>query len=1206
VGITGIVTGLTAGESVITYRLATGCLVTDTVSVNHLPGPITETTLLCAGSTMTFSDTSTGGTWSVSGAASIGATTGILIGSAGAAVITYTSGSGCNVTKTVTILPTPSAISGTDHLCVGQSTTLSDSYPLGSWTSSNGTIASISSAGLVTGASAGTVTISYSLSTGCYTSVPFTVIPLPSVIGGDTIICAGAVDTLTDLTAGGVWNSSNPLIASIDPVSGVTTAWSSGSVLISYTLGTGCTEVIPLIVNPLSPIDGPSAVCVGQNIFMNDSTTGGHWSSSATGVASAAYAGDTTGIISGVAAGAAIIYYTLPTGCFAAKSVTVNPIPAGIGGLAQVCVSQSITLTDATVGGSWISSDVSIASVGVATGMVTGVDSGVVEISYSVLGCPAVKTVVVNPLPAAILGDPSICLGHTTTLSDATSGGAWSSSDVIVAPVGPFGLVSGESAGTATITYMLPTGCIATEAVVVNPAVGPIVGNPNFCIGSTSAFTDATGGGTWVSTDPGIASVVSGTGVVTGVSLGTATVIYVIGTGCTQMQTVNILSLPPAIVGSPNVCVGATDTLADLGGGSWISGSSSIASVSGTGVVTGVATGGTIITFTLGAGCTTTMPITVNPLPLPVSGTNEVCVGLTTALSDGTGGGSWSSFNTAIATADASTGVVTGVDAGNVLIAYTLGTGCSATMSVSVSPMPAPFSGDLTVCYGSESTLGESVHGGSWYSVNTTVATVSSTGIVSGVSIGTSVISYMLGPGCKTQSVVTVVALPNQYAVTGGGAYCEGGNGRTVGLASSDAGTNYVLYRGSTATGAFPGTGFPVNFGLETIAGIYTVTGVNTTTGCNNAMTGSATISITPTVEPVASVSGASTVCDGTTNTYTVTATGGGSTPSFVWNVNGTSVGTGTSYTYVPANGDHVGVTMTSVANCANPDTVTGVMIMTTLANVHPYVSFTSNPGDTVCRGIAVTVSAVPVNGGPSPTYQWIVDGSVVGAGPVFSFIPDDGDSVSCVMTSDYACLLSNPVISQKVPITVDSPILPSVVINASPGTVVPSGKTVTLTAEVTNGGTSPTYQWYVNSVPVPAATSQVFTKSNFDSTFEDSVSVVVTSSGICPMSTHNWVYIEVSDLGVHTLQNSGALAVMPNPNKGQFTITGTVGNTDEELVIEVTDLLGQVVYQSKSVAPGGKVNEHITLSNALANGVYILNVHTDTDNLVFHIVVEQ
>jgi len=25
-----------------------------------------------------------------------------------------------------------------------------------------------------------------------------------------------------------------------------------------------------------------------------------------------------------------------------------------------------------------------------------------------------------------------------------------------------------------------------------------------------------------------------------------------------------------------------------------------------------------------------------------------------------------------------------------------------------------------------------------------------------------------------------------------------------------------------------------------------------------------------------------------------------------------------------------------------------------------------------------------------------------------------------------------------------------------------------------------------------------------------------------------------------------------------------------------------------------------------LANGVYILNVHTDTDNLVFHIVVEQ
>ena len=192
--------------------------------------------------------------------------------------------------------------------------------------------------------------------------------------------------------------------------------------------------------------------------------------------------------------------------------------------------------------------------------------------------------------------------------------------------------------------------------------------------------------------------------------------------------------------------------------------------------------------------------------------------------------------------------------------------------------------------------------------------------------------------------------------------------------------------------------------------------------------------------------------------------------------------------------------------------------------------------------------------------------------------------------------------------LTVDSPLVPSVVVSANPGTTIAAGRSVTLTAEVTNGGTSPTYQWYVDGVPVTGATSVTYTKDNFDSTFQDSVSVVVTSSGVCPMSTHNWVYIQVSNVGVKPLPAAGAQpSILPNPSKGSFMVKGSLGtNVDEEVTVEVTDLLGQVVYQDKITAQGGKINSRITLSSGTANGMYLLSLHTQTGNMVFHIVVGQ
>src|ERR1700733_11983059 len=90
----------------------------------------------------------------------------------------------------------------------------------------------------------------------------------------------------------------------------------------------------------------------------------------------------------------------------------------------------------------------------------------------------------------------SVCIGASTTLTDGTPGGAWSSSNTAVATVGSTGIVMGVASGTATITYVV-SGTPYTAAVTVNPFAGVISGLSNVCIGSSVTLTSSVPGGTW-------------------------------------------------------------------------------------------------------------------------------------------------------------------------------------------------------------------------------------------------------------------------------------------------------------------------------------------------------------------------------------------------------------------------------------------------------------------------------------------------------------------------------------------------------------------------------------------------------------------------------------------------------------------------------------------------------------------------------------
>ncbi len=861
--LTGLVSGITSGTSTISYVLGAGCVATTVITVNLLPSSVAGTKVVCTGLVTSLSDAFAGGSWSSSNlvVGTVDAVTGIVRGiSAGTTIITYTIGTGCTTFANVTVNPLPANIGGTVEICHGLATTLTDITGGGTWSSSNTSVASIGSTGVVTGAGAGSAIITYTLPTGCLNSIAFLVDPLPSAISGVTQVCAGLTTTLTDAIPGGTWSSVGAGVLSVAGSTGIVTGISTGTALVTYTLPTSCRVTAIVTVSPLPAIiTGITNVCAGSTTSLTDITTGGVWSSSNSSVA---VVGVGTGTVGGALAGTAVITYMLPTGCVATAGVTVNALPLAIGGIRSVCLGQTTDLSDPSTGGSWSSSSPGIVSIGSSTGIVTGLATGVGIITYALpTGCIIISPVTVNPLPAAITGAADVCAGLTINLSDAFAGGSWSSGTPGTATIGSAtGTLTGMSAGTATITYTLSTGCINTTVITVNPLPALITGASALCVGATTIYSDVTAGGTWSPGAGSIATIGGSTGVITGMTAGVAGITYTLGTGCIVAATVTVNPLPAAISGTLHVCAGLTVALSDLsGGGAWSSGSPATGSIGTSGIVTGIAAGTAIITYTFPTGCSATAIVTVNPLPAGIAGVLNVCTGSAVTLSDITGGGNWSiTVPAGIASIGSSTGIVTGIAAGTTLITYTLPTGCIATATETVFASPSSITGTLAICAGLTSPLTDATAGGAWTSSNTIAAIVGgTTGVVTGVSSGTSVISYTLGTGCFAVKVVTIDPLP--AIISGPSWLCTG-----VSYSLSDSVSSGSWSSGTPTVAA-------INASTGLVTGLSTGNAVITymlSTGCIN------TVDVTVNASP-AGILGVAHVCAGAAVTLSDVSAGG-------------------------------------------------------------------------------------------------------------------------------------------------------------------------------------------------------------------------------------------------------------------------------------------------------------------------------------------
>ncbi|TSJ42502.1 PKD domain-containing protein [Fluviicola chungangensis] len=893
------------------------------------PSFSTASSAVCAGQSITYTNTSTGSptsySWSFPGgtpSTSTAANPTVTYSTAGTynVVLTATNGSGSNtvtMTNYVTVNAVPAAptitAGGATTFCSGGSVTLTSSSGNSYLWSTGATSQSI------TATTAGTYTVQVTNASGCQSAASatttITVNPTPSTptitAGGATTFCSGGSVTLTS-------SSGNSYLWSTGATSQSITATTAGTYTVQVTNASGCqsaasaTTTITVNPTPSTPTitaGGATTFCPGGSVTLTSSSGNSYlWSTGATSQS-----------ITATTAGTYTVQVTNASGCQSAASagttITVNPTPAAptitAGGATTFCSGGSVTLTSSS-GNSYLW------STGATSQSITATTAGTYTVQVTnASGCQsaasATTTITVNPTPSTPTitagGATTFCSGGSVTLTSSSGNSyLWSTGATTQS-------ITATTAGTYTVQVTNASGCqsaaSATTTVTVNPTpAAPTItagGATTFCPGGSVTLTSSSGNSYLWSTGATSQSI-------TATTAGTYMVQVTNASGCqsaasaTTTVTVNPTPAAPTITasGATTFCPGGSVTLTSSSGNSylWSTGATSQS-------ITATTAGTYTVQVTNASGCQSAASagttITVNPTPaaptITAGGATTFCSGGSVTLTSSSG-------NSYLWSTGATTQSITATTAGTYTVQVTNASGCqsaaSATTTVTVNPTPAITLGTLTnpsACASATGSIDVNGTGSgsvSWSGTASGTASVASLPTtIPNLAAGSYTIVLTSGAGCVSNSItgsLTDPGSPTPPVITPSSTIlCPGG---AVTLTSSYA-------SGNTWSTASTASSISV-----TVAGTYTVQVTNA--GCTST---SSPITITDAAPFSVNAGSDVAVCSGGSVTLTGASTG---SPTLVWD---NSVQDGVSF--VPASTTTYTLTGTDGNGCQQTDQVT-------------------------------------------------------------------------------------------------------------------------------------------------------------------------------------------------------------------------------------------------------------------------------------------
>ncbi len=370
----------------------------------------------------------------------------------------------------------------------------------------------------------------------------------------------------------------------------------------------------------------------------------------------------------------------------------------------------------------------------------------------------------------------------------------YTSSDESIASVDDNGKVIANKKGSATITAKTYNGLSATCAVIVKDAPSSVSFNvPELELGIGGMFDLNTkvnsGAGavirTFSSDNPTVASV-DASGIVKGILVGTAVITTEVYNGVSAKCVVTVsektgsidLSKYSAVLGvgeKYSINARLTGTSGTL---SYSSNNKSVATVNSTGIITAVGKGDAVITVKSSTGLYSYFNVSVKAAPksLTLNKTKIKTMGigekykLKYTLSSGSVSSkiTFTSSNKKVVTVDG-TGMLTAKGEGNATITVSAFNGVKASCVVYVKKAPKSIdlnytkyklSLNTTVDLDSKVNSGAGGYYRAYTTDNSEVATVNSSGVVTGKSVGNAKVTVTLYNGVKKDCLVEVVDQP--------------------------------------------------------------------------------------------------------------------------------------------------------------------------------------------------------------------------------------------------------------------------------------------------------------------------------------------------------------------------------------------------------------------------------------------------------------
>jgi gliding motility-associated-like protein len=310
--------------------------------------------------------------------------------------------------------------------------------------------------------------------------------------------------------------------------------------------------------------------------------------------------------------------------------------------------------------------------------------------------------------------------------------------------------------------------------------------------------------------------------------------------------------------------------------------------------------------------------------------------------------------------------------------------GCAngPTLNIPVTVYPTPvIAGTTTICENSTSQLtGSGVPHPlvPWVSSNAAIATVSNTGLITGVSPGTAIIAYFDANDCQDTALITIQAQDIASFTTTN--YC-------VGSASPPANVTGTL-GGTFSFNPVPLDGATLNASNGSISGGMGGTTYTLQYTTNGNCPANPTQTVTVHALPAVNAGNDFVVCAG--NQTTLSASGA---QSYVW-----TLGVVDGQAFVPSNTDTYTVTGTDNNGCVNSDAITVTV------EPLPVVSFIVD--DTMgCSPFIVTLTNTSVGNFTNCIWTLSNGSSQTGCGSVSMTITSTGwFDVTLLVTSNAGC----------------------------------------------------------------------------------------------------------------------------------------------------------------------------------------------------------